>query len=80
MIFEELCMDPGFEKSEEYKKYAKIAKKVIQGLCETDPAKRMDALEALELWAPDSHIFESQDAVLWIKKQKEQRKLLEILI
>lgn len=47
--------------------------KCILGLCEIDPGKRLDASEALELWAPDSKILQIPEVQEMLLKQKELR-------
>ena len=48
----------------------------ISGLCEIDPGKRLDASEALELWAPDSKILALPEVQKMLKEQKEIRNQL----
>jgi len=48
----------------------------VSGLCEIDPGKRLDALEALELWAPDSKILALPEIQVMLKEQKEIRNKL----
>lgn len=48
----------------------------VSGLCEIDPGKRLDALEALELWAPDSKILALPEVQVMLKEQKEIRNKL----
>jgi len=50
--------------------------KCILGLCEIDPGKRLDASEALELWAPDSKILQIPEVQEMLEKQKELRSQL----
>jgi len=46
--------------------------KCILGLCEIDPGKRLDALEALELWAPDSKILQLRE----VQQMAQQEKMI----
>jgi serine/threonine protein kinase len=49
---------------------------VILGLCSIDPGIRLDACEALELWAPDSKILQIQEVQTILQTQKNLRKEL----
>jgi len=48
----------------------------ILGLCEIDPGKRLDAVEALEIWAPNSKILALPEVQNILKESKETRKNL----
>jgi hypothetical protein len=50
----------------------------IDGLLQTDPLKRIDAIEALECWAPDSALLKNPDVVAWLKLRKINREQLEL--
>jgi serine/threonine protein kinase len=54
----------------------KIMQKCILGLTDLDPGKRLDSLEALELWAPDSKILNIPEIQLMLQEQKETRNRL----
>ena len=49
----------------------------ILGLCSMDPGKRLDAAEALEIFAPNSKILALPEVQAWLKNQREIRKSLE---
>ncbi len=57
---------------EEKQKYLKI----IKGMCETDPIKRLDCIEALNLWTSDSYLLKNKDVESWLKEQENYRKLI----
>lgn len=71
---------PSFERSAELVQKEKMLEDVLTGLCETEPALRLDAVEALALWAPDSPVLQIPEIQLWLKEQRSQRKELERLI
>jgi len=48
----------------------------IGGLLQTDPLKRIDAIEALECWSPDSALLRNPDVVVWLKSRKIKREQL----
>jgi serine/threonine protein kinase len=48
----------------------------ILGLCEIDPGKRLDAMEALELWAPDSKILQIPEVQQMVIKERDIRNAL----
>jgi hypothetical protein len=49
---------------------------IIKGLCRIDPGLRLDAAEALEMWAPDSKVLALPEVQEWLKKQKATREQL----
>lgn len=46
----------------------------ILGLCSMDPGKRLDAAEALEIFAPDSKILKLPNVQAWLKEKTALRK------
>ena len=48
----------------------------ILGLCEIDPGKRLDAMEALELWAPDSKILQIPEVQQMVIRENNIRNAL----
>ena len=46
----------------------------ILGLCEMDPGKRLNAVEALEIWAPNSKILELPEVQELLMKSKNIRR------
>jgi hypothetical protein len=54
----------------------KLLLSIIVGLCSIDPGVRLDACEALELWAPDSKILQIQEVQDLLQTQKILRKEL----
>jgi len=69
-LFVDMSMSTEFESSIEYKQKAKSALKTIKGLCECDPGKRLDAIQALALWAPDSELLKTPDVQSWLEHVK----------
>ena len=51
-------------------------KECILGLCEIDPGKRLDALEALQLWAPESKILQIPEVQQIAIKERDIRNQL----
>jgi serine/threonine protein kinase len=79
-LFVDLAMDPTFEQMNEFKTKGNSALSIIKGLCQIDPSKRLDAAEALELWAPDSRILQEPAVIKWLDEQRRSRLELEKLI
>ncbi len=52
----------------------------IRGLLETDPAKRLDAAEALEIWDPNSKVLKNEDVQEWLIKQKPVRYKIDQML
>ena len=75
-----LSVDDVFAQSAELANKEEMLEDVLTGLCETEPALRLDAIEALALWAPDSAVLQIPEIQSWMKEQRSQRKELERLI
>ena len=75
-----LAVDTAFSESAELTQKEGMLEDVLTGLCETEPALRLDAIEALALWAPDSAVLQLPEIQSWLKEQRNQRKELERLI
>jgi serine/threonine protein kinase len=73
-LYCDFSMDPAFERSNEYETYAKSALKAMKGLCEIDPAKRMDAAEALAIWNPNSAVLQDKEVIQWLEERKKERE------
>jgi serine/threonine protein kinase len=73
----DLLMDPEFEKQERYLSMTYKAKELIRGLCDADPSHRLDAAEALAIWAPNSPLLQEKAVKTWIDEQQKIRKALE---
>ena len=79
-LFVDLVMDPLFEKTDEFKAKGESSLITIKGLCQMDPSKRLDAAEALVLWAPDSKVLQEPGVVKWLEEKRRIRLELEKLI
>jgi len=75
-LYVDLSMDPDFEESEIFKRKSKNSLSIIKGLCELDPGKRLDAIEALDLWAPHSAVLEAPDVQGWLQITKQMKQEL----
>jgi serine/threonine protein kinase len=72
-LFIDLSMDPEFEELEEYKKKSRTCLKALEGLTRLDAGLRLDAIEALEIWAPDSPVLNQKEVQDWLKEQNRVR-------
>lgn len=79
-LFVDLIMDPTFDTMNDFKTRGESSMITIKGLCQTDPSKRLDAAEALVLWAPDSTILKEPAVVKWLEEKRRIRLELEKLI
>lgn len=70
-LYVDLTFSDSFE-LEDKQKYLKI----IKGMCEIDPIKRLDCIEALQLWTNKSHLLEREDVKSWLKEQDMYRNKL----
>ena len=73
----DLLMDPEFEKEERYLSMTYKAKELIRGLCDADPSHRLDAAEALAIWAPNSPMLQEKAVKTWIDEQQKIRAALQ---
>jgi serine/threonine protein kinase len=73
MIYDDK-MSPDFESNR------KNVLTAIRGLLETDPAKRLDAAEALEIWDSKSKVLEMDDVKEWLIKQKPIRHKIDLAL
>jgi len=80
LLFRDFSMNSYFENLPEYKQYRERVLKVMKGLCEMDPGRRLDAAEALRLWAPESAVLKHPDVRDWLKLQDKLRKELEPIL
>jgi len=78
-VYLNISNDPQFEHSADFKRYNQNALNTIKGLCDLDPRTRLDAVEALQLWNPESPILQEPAVKGWLKKQAEIRKLFPTL-
>jgi len=46
---------------------------VVKGLLNSDPVLRLDAIEALQIWNPNSHLLKEPTIISWISKQSSYR-------
>jgi serine/threonine protein kinase len=66
-LYVDLSMHNGFQPSQPLLK-------VIRGMCETDPSKRLDAAEALAILDPEAPILKTPSIKKWLKNQEVVRK------
>jgi hypothetical protein len=76
-LYIDLSMDPEFEELPEYKTKSRTCLKALEGLVKMDAGIRFDAIEALEIWAPDSPVLKQKEVVDWLQEQKKVRAGLE---
>jgi serine/threonine protein kinase len=79
-LFVDISMDPNFESSIEYKDKITSTLNIIKGLCDTHPAKRIDSIEALEIYAPNSSVLQLPEIQAWLEKQKTQRAMIKKIL
>ncbi len=75
-----LATDSAFERAPELLQKEGMVKTVLMSMCDTEPALRMDAIEALSLWAPNSAVLQIPEIQSWLTEQRNQRKELESII
>jgi serine/threonine protein kinase len=76
-LYIDFSLDPQFEKTSEYTTKHQSVLNSIKGLCETNPVYRLDALEALELFDPNSPILTMPKSKEWLKQKAEERQRLQ---
>jgi serine/threonine protein kinase len=78
-VFVDLTMDPNFEESKAYIDNSATALKILLGMCNCDPGKRLDCVEALRAYAPNSPILQDKDVRKHLQEKEKLRKgLIEI--
>lgn len=75
-LYADLLMDFKFESLPQFHTMRGAILRVIRGLCNCDPSKRLDAAEALEIWNPQSLVLKNKDVSLWLQKQRKLREQL----
>lgn len=80
MYVDMLATDSAFERAPELLRKEDMVKTVLMSMCDTEPALRMDAIEALSLWAPNSAVLQIPEIQSWLAEQRSQRKELERII
>jgi hypothetical protein len=75
-----LGMYSEFSNSDEYKRKIQQARKAIQGLVQIDPGFRLNAAEALRIWAPQSPVLRRPAIHTMLKEQEKQRAALSKII
>ena len=80
MYVDMLATDSAFERAPELLQKEDMVKTVLLSMCDTEPALRMDAIEALSLWAPNSAVLQNPEIQSWLAEQRNQRKELERVI
>jgi serine/threonine protein kinase len=68
-MYKDMVFDPTFEQGELYENKHRSALNTIKGLCDTDPSKRLNAVEALQLYAPNSKILMYPELQSWLAKK-----------
>lgn len=79
-LFIEMIVETPLEKLPEYSKHANTFLSVAKGLCEIDPAFRLDAVEALKRYAPTSQVLQDPAVQQWLAGQEGQREELEKIL
>jgi hypothetical protein len=75
-VFIEMTMDERFETTPAYLEKSDQLLEICKEMCRMDPAIRMDAAEALELYAPESEVLREPAVSSWLQLQKTQREQL----
>jgi serine/threonine protein kinase len=75
-VFIEMTMDDRFETTPAYLEKSDQLLEICKEMCRMDPALRMDAAEALEIYAPESDVLREPAVMSWLQLQKEQREQL----
>lgn len=65
---------PTYTKEASWKLLSEKMKSVIRGLLRVNPIERIDCVEALYMFHPESHIFNSDRATSWIQERGDFRK------
>jgi len=73
-ILHQLSLSNQFVKSEEWKRKYPVMKAVFCGLLKASPRKRLDAVEALSLYAPMNRVVVSSAGRAWLAKKQAQRE------
>jgi hypothetical protein len=73
-ILHQLSLSNQFMKSEEWKRKYPVMKAVFCGLLKASPRKRLDAVEALALYAPMNRVIISSAGKAWLAKKQAQRE------
>jgi serine/threonine protein kinase len=79
-LYVEMMMVYGEDVSPELEKNKVNVLRAIRGLLEIDPAKRLDAAEALEIWDPNSKVLKTDDVQEWLIKQKPMRYKIDKIL
>jgi hypothetical protein len=77
MLYIEMLMVYNDNMPPEFERNKRNILTAIRGLLETDPARRLDAAEALEIWDPSSKVLKNEDVQEWLIKQKPIRYKIE---
>jgi serine/threonine protein kinase len=80
MLYSEMMMVYNDDMSPELEKNKRNVLTAIRGLLETDPAKRLDAAEALEIWDSSSKVLDNEDVKEWLIKQKPIRYKIDQIL
>lgn len=66
VMYSQLLMDPQYANLAEESKHQNQMLKVMRGLLKPDPGLRMDTVQALQIWNPDSPILQLSDVKQWL--------------
>lgn len=75
-----LGMYSEFSNSDEYRKNNIKARKAMRGLLQADPGLRLNAVEALSIWAPQSSVLRRPAVHKMLQEQEKQRAALSKII
>lgn len=67
---------PTYTKEESWKEVSEKTKYILRGLLRASPLERIDCVEALYIFQPESDIFKSERALTWIQEKGAFRKPL----
>lgn len=79
-LFIEMLVDTNLDTLPVYKERSDTFLAVAKGLCEVDPALRLDAVEALQRYAPNSQVLQDPAVSQWIVEQDRQRGEIEKIL
>jgi serine/threonine protein kinase len=80
LLYKDLLMNTEFLESSEYRQRGQLLEKVLEGLTNPDPGKRLDCAEALETYNPESKVLQIPGVRSWIQEQNQIRLDLEKLL
>ncbi len=77
-MYKHLSQLPTYTKDPSWSALSEKIKGVLRGLLRVNPIERIDCVEALYMFHPESHIFNSERATSWIQEKGDFRKPLSV--